>query len=82
MDRCPVTGSLRLNGKNYFNLWRISRSWPEELCTYETCTLICNWIEQHYVNGPPPGMTDDEAARFMIEQACTDLYERDIISLS
>lgn len=82
MDRCPETGSLRINGKNYFNLWRMSRSWPEELCTYEVCSLVCKWIEDRYVDGPPPGMSDDEAARFMIEQACKDLHERDIIRLT
>lgn len=84
MDRCDVSGQLRINRNYYFQAWNISQHWPEDQCTYEVCSLICTWIEEravellaatdHYEN-------DYEAALYMIGLAVHDLYARRIINL-
>jgi hypothetical protein len=85
MDRCDVSGQLRLNGNYYFQAWNISQHWPESQCTYEVCSLVCTWIEEratelltqteHYEN-------EYEAALYMIGLAVDDLHARRIIHLT
>jgi hypothetical protein len=75
MDRCPVTGDLRLDGKYCFTAWCISYSWPEEQCTYEVCTRVCKWIEDHSAElmAQTVGMDVDEASCYMIDCAVDEL---------
>ena len=83
MDRCLATGQLRLNGNYYFKAWDISQHWPESQCTYEVCSLVCTWIEEHAADLITHAADDDyEAAQYKIGCATTDLHARDIIILT